>query len=546
MTDKTRSSLWDTKLNRRQVLKTGAAGGVAVLAAGCVPGAASTGQMGEAPAVVSKKTTLTMGIGGDVPGMNVLERAVAPATSVYYAMWDTGMEAEFNPDGSRMGIKPMLITDWKVLDDQTTWEFKLREGITFNNGEPWDAEAAAWNIDYRLTGETSRTSFRSLLISKYEGVEVVDKHTLRLKTNIPFAFTPLIMMYLQVAPPAYYQDVGLEGYGENPVGLGPYRFVEWRKGQHIVLERNPDYWGEQATVDELIFKPFTEDATRVAALQADEIDMAYNVPPDDAQRLTDAGLEISYIAIGQAMNLTMKTGSNPGHPLESPINDKLVRQAMNYALDKDSLVNDIMGGFAAPLDGQIVGPSCFGYNPSLEAYPHDPDKAMELLAEAGYPDGFTMDFDSAQGRYSKQKEVSEWMVGEFSKVGINLEMQLFEWSAFIDKVYSDQSAPVFYTGRNWYPTMDPENTLKMYECSERRAQVCEDELETMLFAQRAEFDQAKRETMLHDIHAWLYDYCPVVYLFEAPDIFGHSARVKNFTPTPDNRVHLIGMTVEES
>ena len=90
MTDKTRSSLWDTKLNRRQVLKTGAAGGVAVLAAGCVPGAASTGQMGEAPAVVSKKTTLTMGIGGDVPGMNVLERAVAPATSVYYAMWDTG------------------------------------------------------------------------------------------------------------------------------------------------------------------------------------------------------------------------------------------------------------------------------------------------------------------------------------------------------------------------------------------------------------------------------------------------------------------------
>ncbi len=228
MAEQTRASLWNTDVTRRQVLKTGAAGGLAVLAASCVPGATQTGQPADAPAVVSKKTTLTMGIGGDVPGMNVLERAVAPATSVYYAMWDTGMEAQCNADGSRKGLKPMLITDYRVLDDQTTWEFKLREGITFNNGEPWDADAAAWNIEYRLTGETTRTSFRSLLISKYEGVEVIDKYTINVKTNIPFAFTPLIMMYLQVAPPAYYQDVGLEGYGENPVGLGPYKFVEWR------------------------------------------------------------------------------------------------------------------------------------------------------------------------------------------------------------------------------------------------------------------------------------------------------------------------------
>ena len=534
---------WNPTLSRRKLLVSGAVGGLAALAASCAPAAS---EKIEVPTVIKKKTSLTMGIGGDWPSGNVIEKSVAPATSVYYAMWDTGMEAVFNPNGSRASIKPMLITDWKVLDDKHTWQFKLREGITFNNGEPWDAEAAKWNIDYRINGETTKTPFKSLLGAKYEGVEVVDKYTFNLKVNIPWTFVPLIFMYLAVAPPAYYQDVGIEGYGQKPVGLGPYRFVEWKKGEHIVLEKNGDYWGEQATIDELIFKPAKEDATRVASLQAGETDMIYNVPPDDTQRLTDAGFGITWIPYGQMMNLTMKTGTNPKHPLVSPINSKLVRQAMNYALDKDSLVNDIMGGYAEPSHGQIVGPSCFGYNPDLEGFPYDPDKAKELLAEAGYPDGFEMDFDSAQGRYSKQKEVSEWMVGEYAKVGIKLNMTLFEWSAFIDKVYSDQSAPVFYTGRNWYPTMDAENTLKMYDCAERRAQMCDDEFEVMQAAQRAEFDPAKREGIMKNIHAYLHDYCPVVYLFEAPDIFGHTKQVKNFIPTPDNRVHFIGMTIEEA
>ena len=549
--DEKKIHFWEKELTRRELLKAGAIGGLAAVAASCAPAPAAptptpVPKKIPTPTVVKKKTTLTMGIGGELPGLNVLVKVEAPGHSMYYACWDSWMKGEFTADGTLKRMKPLLMTEWKVSEDKHTWQFKLREGVKFHNGEDFDAEAAAFSVDYVMTSELSSITARSLLRALYDGVEVVDKYTLNVKTKQPFVMTPLVFVQLWTVPPRYYQDVGPEGFAEKPVGIGQYRFVEWRKGQHIILEKNPDYWGEQATIDELIFKPFPEDATRVAALQAGELDMAYNVPPDDAQRLTDAGFEISWIPLGQAMNLTMKTGSNPKHPYVGPINDKRVRQAMNYAVDNDSLVKDIMGGYARPLDGQIVGPSCFGYNPDLKRYPYDPDKAKALLAEAGYPDGFTMDFDTSQGRYSKQKEVSEWMVGEYAKVGINLNMHLYEWSAFRDKVYTDQSAPVFYTGRNWYPIMDDEQCIKMYACAERRAQMCEPELEEMLAAERAAFDREERKKILHKMHAWLRDHAPVVYLFEAPDIFGHTKRVKNFTPTPDNHVHLRGVYVEEA
>ena len=551
--------LWQKELTRRELLKAGAVGGLAALAASCAPQAAPTAtprpaaqptatKVPPTPTVVKKPTTLTVGIGGDAPGMNVMEETVSPASSMYQVLWESAGMVEFDGHSRRTGVRPLWVTDWRVLDDKLTWEFKIREGMKFHNGEVLDAEAVAWCLNYVLVeSETAHTSFRSTFQAPFDGVEVIDKHTFHFKLNVPFASTvPMFLSYMtHLAPPAYYQEVGVGGYSEKPVGMGPYKFVEWQKGQHIILEKNPDHWrADEFKIDRLIFKPNAEDATRMAALLANEVDIVFNVPPDDVPRLTGSGFEIAWGPIGQMMHLTEKTGSNPGHPIVGPINDVRIRHALNYAIDKDALVNDIMGGYTTKAQGQILGPDCFGFNPKVEAFDYNPEKAKDLMAEAGYPNGFEMDFDTAQGRYIKQKEVSEWLVGEYAKVGIKLNMHLYEWSAMINKVYSDQSAPVFYTGRNWYPHMDPEGCLKMFDCSERRAQMCEEEYEELQAAQRAEFDPVEREKIIQRQMVWLREYAPAVYLFQAPGIFGVSKQVKGFTPTPDDRIHFEGITVE--
>jgi peptide/nickel transport system substrate-binding protein len=524
----------ETNSDRRRLLKW-AAGGAAALATSSVTTSVAKSSQD------SGATTLRIGLGGDAPGFNVLEIQTAPLVTVYRALWDPWIENDFAPDGRLLGDIPMLATAWEVIDeDRLTWQFKLREGATFDNGEPWNAEAAAWNVNYLAKSETSVTNFRSRMQGVFESVEVVDEYTLNLKTTQPFVIAPMTFKDIMCVPPGYFQEVGAEEFARNPVGIGQYKFAEWNPAEQIVLERNPNYWGGQATFDTVIFKPYTEDSTRLAALEAGEIDLAYNVPPDDAQRLIDQGLGVSWIPLGQGMNLTEKL------TIDSPLTDKRVRQAMNYALNVDSLVNDIMLGYAQKLNGQIVGPSATGYNPDLRPYPYDPEKAKQLLTEAGYPDGFTIDFDTSQGRYSKQQEVSEWMVSEYAKVGITLNMHLFEWGALSDKMYSDQAAPTFYTGRNWFPMMDDESCLNMFECGDRRKQMCEPEFEKMMAAQRATFDIEERKQILRDIHAWLHDYAPIVWLFEAPDIFGYTPRLQNFVPTPDNSVNLRGVTLASS
>jgi peptide/nickel transport system substrate-binding protein len=524
----------DHRMTRRELLRRSAVAGAAALGGASLLGASARRSAAGPPPGPAK--SLTIGLGGDAPSLNPLTDTFAPLTSFYFALWDPAIDVAFD-SGGRVRFEPVLAESWRVLDDRLTWEFKLRQGVKFHNGEDCDAEAFAFSLNTVINDKTQGNNVKLRLKPIWDGVRVVDKYTVQIKTSIPYVLTPNVFTEFHVVPPRYFQQVGPQRFAEAPVGSGPFRFVEWQRGQHLVLQRNPSYWRKPPQFDRLVFRPFPEDATRVAALEAGELDIAYNITPDATRRLTAAGIRIQWTPIGQGMNLTMKL------TIPSPLTDVRVRQAMNYAVNKRLLIQAIMGGYGRELQAQLAGPSALGFNPALASYPYDPSRAKRLLADAGFANGFRLDFDTSQGRYAKQKEVSEYLVGQFKNVGIELNMQIFEWGSFIDKVYSSKAAPVFYTGSNWYPEMDSLYTFAFFESKFSRKQYNDPEFDRMLDAARAEFTLAKRVAMMQQLHAYLREKAVTVWLFESPDIFGVSKRVAGFTPTPDDRIHFASIQV---
>lgn len=484
-----------------------------------------------APNASGKPDKLIVGIGAEMQNLNPLARFVAPLGTLFSSMWESPINISFTPKGEVL-YQPGLAESWRVLDDKKTWEFKLRQGIKFSNGEDWDAEAFAFSVDWIIKEKTALNNMRTRLAPIYGGVKVVDKYTVQVMTKEPFVLGAVIFGEAFFAPPKYYASVGPTGFAEKPVGIGQFNFSEWIKGDRVILKANPNYWGDKPAFETLVFKSYPEDATRLAALEAGEIDIAVNVPPDSAKRLESQGFRIEWSPVAQGMQLTFKMIT------PSPLQNARVRQAMNLAIDKKALTGQLMSGYATALGGQLVSPSAFGFSKTVPSYPYDPEKAKALLREAGFPNGFTMNFDTSQGRYVKQKEVSEFLVGEYRKVGITLNMQMYDWDTFIDKIYTEKAAPVFLTGRNWFPYMDDDTVISAFWSKDRAQRLNDPEYDRMFMATRAEFDPAKRKELLGGIHKWLYDYAAAVPLMESTAIYGLSKRIKGFAATPDDRIHF--------
>ena len=523
------------KLSRRALISKGAAacGGLVL------GGASGLGAPAAAPRAASTAAphTLTLGYGGEPPTLNPLTTLAAPATSFYYALWDPPIDVKFDKNGKLLAYEPVLFESWRVLDDKLTWEFNLRQGLKFDNGEDWDAEAFAFSLDWMMKEPTAQTNVKLRLAPIYVGVQPAGKYTARLVTKSPFVLTPYVFTEFRGVPPRYFQQVGSQKYGDAPVGLGPCRFVEWQRNERIVLDRNPRYWRGPLAFDRLIFRGFPDDATRVAALISGEVDIATDVPPDSTKQVLSRGQQVQWSPVGQGMQVTMKL------TIPSPLTDVRVRQALNFAVNKKEMIDTVMGGYGRILRAQLASPSAVGYNPDLLPYPYDPAEAKRLLAEAGYGKGFQMDFVVGLGGYLNGKQAAEYLVGAYQKLGINLNLQIMEWGASISRIYSAQAPPVFYTGSNWYPVMDSLLTLGFFDSTFARKQINDPVFDKMLAAARAEFGDKKRAALQQQMWGYLREQAVLVWLFESPEIFGFNKRV-SFMPTPDSRIHLDTLQVK--
>ncbi len=483
-----------------------------------------------APTPAGPVGTLTVGMPGDVVGLDPhihlmsIDQSVLLINLYDRVVW-------YNFEGEPQGL---LLESWKNLSD-TEWELRLRGGVTFHNGEPWNAEAFVWNWTRTLdSGEPRHARLESLAQSGT--AEVIDEYTVKITTAQP---DPLLLdnmsNYFMIAP-QYVEEVGDDAFAEKPVGTGPFRFVEWVKGDHLTLEANLDYWGGAPKVKTLILRPISEVATRIAALQAGEVDLIMAVPTDRVQTLeSDPDITVIAAPINGVVYVQMFPDSPKGGG--EPLNDVGVRQALNYAVNVDEIIEFLLSGYGKRA-ATIVNSSAFGFDPDLEPYPYDPDKAKELLAEAGYPNGFTIGFDLASLGTPNDLLVIQAVIADWAEVGINVELNQMETAAIVPLKLEFEIAPLFY----WYfRGFDADGVLyRQLHSSGAWFYYAgwTPEVDELLDAQHTNVDREARLAILKQFQAKFKEDAPYVSLYEPMSIYALNNRVVGFVPQPKDTLFL--------
>jgi peptide/nickel transport system substrate-binding protein len=403
-------------VSRRHFLRlTAATAGGAGLAAPLLGACAGQASPKPGPASGSATSgaatkTLIWGSSADVSRMNPQLSTNFVDIGVYNAVFDqlTRRDAE-------MKIIPGLATEWKLLDD-TTWQFKLRPGVRFHNGDPFTGADVKFSIE-RSFDPAARTVVAALF-RLVDHVDVLDDLTVNFVMKSPDPLLPArhASYGAPIMPARYFQEVGPEGFEKQPIGSGPFKFVEWVRGDHLRLDASVDYWGGRPNADAIVVRPKPEAAARIAALLAGDVNYIDELPPDQLNRVKDnastkvasipyAGFHVVYV--------------NPNVP---PLDNKLTRQALSMAIDREALVKSLLNGQGFVVNGSIVKGD-FAHNPDRPPLPYDPQKARQLLQAAGY-NGSEIVCTVIQ----HDVPVAEAVVAMWQAVGVNLRIEVVETS----------------------------------------------------------------------------------------------------------------------
>ncbi|HMJ78601.1 MAG TPA: ABC transporter substrate-binding protein [Iamia sp.] len=308
-------------------------------------------------------------------------------------------------------------------DDPTRWRVELREGIEFSDGTPFDAEAVKYNVERILDPDLA--SARAEELGTLESVEIVDEHTVDLVTSAPDPILDYRLRVLRMVSPAAGDA---EDYSANPVGTGPYVFDSWERGQRVTIQANEDYWGDpKPTIDTIEIRFLPDVNTRISALESGEIGLAINIPPAQAE----------------GMDLLTGSGSTETGMLvydtgEFPYSEPEFRQALQYAIDLETVNETLYGGRYAMNGCQPVVSTSAGFNDELEPYPYDPEKARELIAGLDLPSDFTLNFHGTAAVYPNDRELTNALVSFWNEVGIEVEITVDEIDPHLDFIYGLQ------------------------------------------------------------------------------------------------------------
>ena len=330
-------------------------------------------------------------------------------------------------------VEPALATAWEISEDGTEYTFTLREGVTFHDGSPFNAEAVVFNFErmlnedhpYHDTGPFPLAFF----FSSVSSVEAVDDLTVKFTLSEPYApfLSNLAYPTGLIVSPAAVEQHGAD-FGRNPSGTGAFTFAEWRSNEAVVVEANPDYWDGAPELQAVVFRPITDANTRTAEMLAGGIDMMVEVPPVALSQFQDDAFQVFEQAGPHVWFLILNAK-------EGPFADKRVRQAANYAINKEALVNDVLEGTAEVAAGPTPPAFAWAYNEALEPYPYDPEKAKELIAEAG-AEGAELTFYVTEGGSGMLDPVAMGTAiqADLNAVGLDTTIETYEWNTFLGQV----------------------------------------------------------------------------------------------------------------
>lgn len=515
MTDKSRKHRFPAL-----ILALAMAGTLALSACGSAPSqpTAEANNFSRPPEQTSpaEQTTLTVAQQVDAASMDPHMCGSMTDMNVLINIYDALIGTDENGN-----LIPGLALEWKAVDN-LTWEFKLREGVKFHNGEPFNAESVKYTVERIIDKDNP---VRVVEFANVTGAVVIDEYTVQIKTSVPDALIPnkCTLFTGLMLPAGYCQEKGLDYLAEHPVGCGPYQFSSWVRDHEIVLEAYEDYWQGPAAYDKLVFKVIPNAADMSAAIRAGEIDIATNCVDADMIAVLSGDDSIKILSTPWVRTFAINIDTTAPY-----LDDKLVRQAINYAVDTDTVIASLYGGYAHAVP-TIVPSQVFGFNPDVPRYPYDVDKAKELLRQAGYAEG---EVEVAFMATNTDSAVAQAIANYLEEAGIKVDLQLVD-SATLDAKRRAEAAPMYMYGNSAW-TMDAWTNFQSYlpvEGSTNWQRNNDERLLELTTKATSSVDQDIRRDAFYQIQEILHEEAYFIFLWQRDTVMAVNKNV-DWKPNP--------------
>jgi len=438
------------------------------------------------------------------------------------------------------GFMPVLATAWEIGDDGLTYTFTLREGVTFHNGEAFTSDdvVATWEFGSNEANQYSGTFLDA------SSVEAIDDFTVVVSTAEP---DPVFLTQLanawEIIPGDYMREVGIEGFEAAPVGTGPFVFQERIPGESISYIANDNYWNEgQPRVASVTFRIIGDSSTRLAAALAGDVHIVNRLSAEEyaAVEATDSLVGINYPTDRVYYVAFKNIGNGEGTPLEN----QMVRQAMNYAVDIETIIDAIFSGAASPVASFTV-PGTLGYDASIEPYPYDPDMAMQLLADAGYPDGFSIGMGCPSDAYLNINDVCLAVESDLEAIGIDVELDIMSTDVFWAEEFYGTTGPMYVD--SWSSDLgEATNRLEgALRPGEYYTTWTDDVIVDYMDQIGTTIDRIERGALYTELSQYMHDNPPFIYLYQPVSFEAVNAVVQGYAPSNVESYFLNEVTISE-
>jgi len=455
-------------------------------------------------ACFAKEKVITFARPEDMQWMDPYDNQNTTNIILDYMVYDRLIDLDWSPESIGISFVPALATEWKISPDGKEYTFKLREGVKFHNGEPFNAECVKVSLGRFLNEKTLRRGF---LWVDLKEVEVVDDYTVIVRFNNPNVICLNSLIITPMLPAEAFKEKG-KALFDNPIGTGAFTWGYWKSGEESILNKNPDYWGKPAYMDKFVYLPLTETSTRLAAVLTGEVDISDTMTADQIPLAESSG-NIEIIS-----RLSWDTVYGAFQTIKPPFNDIKFRQAMDLAIDREGIVKNVMKGGRAATG--YIQKGIFGFDDSLVRAKQDIEKAKQLVKESVY-DGRTIDIMVPIGWFPNEKDVAQAIQGNFKEVGINSKLTILEGATFAEKrAAGDYDIFLNCDGGN-----DVNDVFKLVIALDvHKLGNINPELKKLALEQSTVVDKQKRKELLRKIDNIINtDFAPIITICQPENIY---------------------------
>ena len=459
---------------------------------------------------IAQPSVLRVGLSNIPPSLGNPYSSMGPPSSHFWgSLYDTLTEVSENGD-----VAPSLALDWNQTQP-TRWVFSLRSNIEFHNGAPFNAQAVITTLAYLQSDEAARFLL-SNEVKNIVGVNALSDHSIEILTREPDAILPRRLSLIKIIEPDLWTNLGPEQYAIDPVGTGPYSFVEWGNGNSSMTLAAYEYARRSVKgAKTLVITKVPNAISREQALLSGELDIIEAVSPDSVETIRRVGFNVQVHPLSQILSIALPNVDREN----SPLNSAAVRQALNLAVDRPAIAKYIFGGLVeVASQGALNG--TVGFNPELEPYPYDPDEARRLIADAGYPNGFPLTIGVLQSEGTGQEVAYQKVGQDLNAIGIAAQVRAIQGQEFLRRFMSNDwgNYDAFSLLWNNEPMRDVGRALEYYSCLRPQPFFCDEAVTDAIRASQTEVDPQKRDEALRQIMARIQDLAPAIWLTNTAQI----------------------------